>query len=267
MTKYLLVPDVHGREFWREPVTKVLSDDSDMHIIFFGDYVDPYPAENVTTEKALSVFHDILSLKDENPDRITLLLGNHDLHYIKPNIMGRVRYDYKRRYEIQDLMVENHDKFSLCKIVECEDGTRILISHAGVRTSWVEACHKLFGGYDITQFDEYLNARFQECFEEEDDELWDALSYISSYRGGLDSMGSLVWADLLEHVDSDEPYQDFVQIFGHSQLRFPIHWKDKNEFYCIDCHKTFVLDDEHGDVDFYEKDDTSEMIELNKSKL
>ena len=42
--KYLIVPDVHGRDFWREPVYKTLQE-TDTKIIFLGDYVDPYYGE------------------------------------------------------------------------------------------------------------------------------------------------------------------------------------------------------------------------------
>ena len=42
--KILIVPDVHGREFWRQPVTEVLNDPGlkNTRIVFLGDYVDPY---------------------------------------------------------------------------------------------------------------------------------------------------------------------------------------------------------------------------------
>ena len=42
--KLAIVPDVHARDFWREPVKEILKD-TDAHIVFLGDYVDPYPFE------------------------------------------------------------------------------------------------------------------------------------------------------------------------------------------------------------------------------
>ena len=44
MKKILIIPDVHGRDFWKEPVKKVL-EDTNAHIIFIGDYTDGYPTE------------------------------------------------------------------------------------------------------------------------------------------------------------------------------------------------------------------------------
>ena len=42
--KYLIIPDVHGREFWKAPVDYTLQS-TDAHLVFLGDYHDPYPYE------------------------------------------------------------------------------------------------------------------------------------------------------------------------------------------------------------------------------
>ena len=39
----IIIPDVHGRVFWKEIVKN-----SEDKIIFLGDYVDPYPGENIS---------------------------------------------------------------------------------------------------------------------------------------------------------------------------------------------------------------------------
>ena len=39
----LVIPDVHGRKFWKEAINKFSKDIyPDLNIIFLGDYVDPY---------------------------------------------------------------------------------------------------------------------------------------------------------------------------------------------------------------------------------
>lgn len=43
--KYLVIPDIHGRKFWRKPVNRGLQDTTINKIIFLGDYLDPYPNE------------------------------------------------------------------------------------------------------------------------------------------------------------------------------------------------------------------------------
>ena len=77
MSDILIIPDVHGRSFWREPVT---SEEFD-HIVFLGDYLDPYPQEGITQRQAFENFKEIVELKQSAPKQVTLLLGNHDMHY------------------------------------------------------------------------------------------------------------------------------------------------------------------------------------------
>lgn len=80
----LIIPDVHGRDFWREPVVETLKS-TNAHICFLGDFLSPYSNEFEKgvdyNRKAIDVFKEIIGLKLENPKRITLLLGNHDLSY------------------------------------------------------------------------------------------------------------------------------------------------------------------------------------------
>lgn len=80
MRKVLLVPDVHGRTFWRKAIDLIAQYDQ---IIFWGDYLDPYAAqEGITMNDALHEFKAIIKFKCDNYDKVTLLLGNHDLHYL-----------------------------------------------------------------------------------------------------------------------------------------------------------------------------------------
>ena len=40
----LVIPDVHGRQFWKQPVMEVL-ENTNAKIVFLGDYLDVYPKE------------------------------------------------------------------------------------------------------------------------------------------------------------------------------------------------------------------------------
>ena len=76
--KILVIPDVHGREFWRK------AKDFKGNIVFLGDYLDPYPSEHIDMEKAMTEFLDIMDWAKKN-EKVHLLLGNHDWHYIYPD--------------------------------------------------------------------------------------------------------------------------------------------------------------------------------------
>lgn len=73
----LIIPDVHGRKFWKEAVEK----HPNLPTIFLGDYHDPYPYERISREASLANFKEILDYARSH-DNVTLLLGNHDFQYI-----------------------------------------------------------------------------------------------------------------------------------------------------------------------------------------
>ena len=74
----IIIPDVHGRRFWRDAVKGHEED----KIVFLGDYVDPYEWEGITPGDAFLELKDIIAFKKAHPDNVTLLLGNHDLGYL-----------------------------------------------------------------------------------------------------------------------------------------------------------------------------------------
>ena len=70
MSKILIVPDIHGRDFWR--VIKKYDLYYIDKIIFLGDYLDPYPQEypdlnkEELYQKTYKNLIDIISLKKDN---------------------------------------------------------------------------------------------------------------------------------------------------------------------------------------------------------
>ena len=77
MTKILVIPDVHGRSFWKEPCNNW-----EDKIIFLGDYHDPYgeyideepnKAESLTNLRELTAFVE----NRRHTSDVICLLGNH----------------------------------------------------------------------------------------------------------------------------------------------------------------------------------------------
>ena len=79
--KVLVIPDVHGETFWKEPVLKYI--DKVDRIIFLGDYLDPYPEEgkDYSPQEIFDNLMDIVELKRNHMEKVVLLKGNHDQHY------------------------------------------------------------------------------------------------------------------------------------------------------------------------------------------
>lgn len=76
MSKILVLGDTHGRPFWKEIIEKENPD----KIIFLGDYVSTH--EGISAEQQLSNLEEILTYKENNPDKVILLRGNHDTQHL-----------------------------------------------------------------------------------------------------------------------------------------------------------------------------------------
>ena len=97
--KIAIIPDVHGRKFWR----RVVEEDADK-IIFLGDYGDPYGSEEISHKDALIELEEIIRFQEENPNKVVLLLGNHDAHYLSRSFSPCSRYSHKYASEYYDLL-------------------------------------------------------------------------------------------------------------------------------------------------------------------
>jgi hypothetical protein len=240
----LLIPDVHGRQFWKRAVEKHF--DSTSKTIFLGDFLDSYPWEGITRKDAITNFQEIIDFKKEHKDKVILLLGNHCLPYVdKKNFYTRSRYDSSNAYHINGMFRSHRSLFQLAH-EELINGKRYLFTHAGLLPQWYEKHKDLIGELTV----ENLN------------KLYDtpqgirALCEVSRYRGGWDRYGSIVWCDLMEMTEktqylkqtenlsiNDKLPWDY-QVFGHSmQDEHPIITK---EFACLDCRKAFILTDDGG---------------------
>jgi len=105
--KIVIIPDVHGRAFWKEAVERFLAE----RFIFLGDYLDPYYFDviyhEITPESTIENFQEILSFKKANPNRVTLLLVNHDCGYLYGKDVCDYRCDDGNYALIQGLFREN----------------------------------------------------------------------------------------------------------------------------------------------------------------
>lgn len=257
MSSILILPDLHGRAFWREPVQQALDDPSQPPIVFLGDYLDPYSWEGITPGDAFAVFMEVLELKKRHPDRIHLLLGNHDLSYLHDAI-GHCRHDDHRHALIHRLLTLNLPLFDLAWEVTVS-GVPHLFTHAGVSCTWLKAHPELFLGRDTV-----TAAQLNDLLHADHDGhrlLLDALSDVSPLRGGHQHQGSMVWADVSEFLIRGDGLSGITQVFGHSQqidAPLRIGRQGAADLYCLDCREAFLLDDaatlrhysDHSPIDY-----------------
>ena len=151
MEDWIVIPDVHGRDFWRSAVRGRKEE----KIIFLGDYVDPYSWEGITPHGAFLELQDIIEFKKEHPDNVVLLLGNHDLGYLDMEICD-CRRDELRAGRLRELFEKELDLFDIVHVEGDETG-KALFSHAGIAERWVKGREDIVGSPIWADVNEYLD--------------------------------------------------------------------------------------------------------------
>ncbi len=211
----LVVPDIHGRDFWKEPCHNWQGS-----IVFLGDYHDPYPYQ-VSKDKSLKNLKELVEFVQSNENRCTCLIGNHDCGYLHIRCPEGGRFDRYHYKEVQELLKNLNLEWCLFA-----DGD-VVFSHAGILKGWLEDHAKQIAEIPMMDFQD------------------EALDDVSPYRGGMfpsyrkNKVGSLVWGDAYEYHTSPH-VEGYYQVFGHSQQESdPII---KEDYACLDCRRCFVMD-------------------------
>lgn len=219
--KILVIPDVHGRDFWADAMALLGGYDK---AVFLGDYLDPYPKEGITFERAMEVFGEILSFAEENRDKVVLLRGNHDETYRIPGFQRTGRTDDAFFWKANALFVKHEELFRLAWIA---DG--FLFCHSIALEAWTRphglTVDKIAG----------------------DDVPWRALEEVGYSRGGWFPCGSCIWADFREMMGDSlegEPLagakDGIYQVVGHTGGHV-IPWVAPHAA-CLDTRSLYSLD-------------------------
>lgn len=261
----LIIPDVHGRTFWKEAINKFPNNEfPNMEIIFLGDYLDPYTGyEDINKEQAYDNFKEIIEVA-QNDKRITLLIGNHDWHYFV--YLDDCRIDKLRERNIEKIFIDNIQLFRLSKTIEINNH-KYVFSHAGITYDWLNtirdsAKHELdqwnfeqlskdSSEYkwttQISKIDETFDFDlFEESLKHFNNRIYTSyISMISKYRGGWYLNGSLIWADIHEHLYTNLQIPDIYQIFAHT-ISYPNGQYDYYVgpfFAMLDASQAFILNE------------------------
>lgn len=242
----IVIPDIHGRTFWKEAVEKY----PDADVIFLGDYLDPYYSlEHINSFEARQNFHEIISYAKSHPN-VTLLLGNHDLHYLTGADWGRK--DNFSGDEIKEEFLSNAELLDFSTMREI-GGKRYLFTHAPIFQEWCE-----YTGMP-SDLDE-LRPKMRDMiinfpkYRRDMNNIW---GRGSRKRGGRDVCGSPVWADVEEtetcHLIDGADYH----VCGHTQMNKPMI---TDRFACLDCHQAFKID-ENGKIEAVTEKTTPDLPE------
>lgn len=238
----IIIPDVHGRDFWRDSVIKTLTNTS-ANIVFLGDYTDPYNTEwdygFDYRQHTIDNFKEIIELKKQYPNRVTLLLGNHDCGYAIGDNICSSRMDHRHYEELKSLFQDNRELFQIAKESDIA-GKHFVFSHAGILRGWA---NYVWGEGEVNDPNFNVVNKLNQAWLDEQYEILESLCYYDSYRGwGGYQYGSPVWSDIRSWV-MVTPEETFgFNIVGHTQLdQEPIVFDTIAD---IDLRKTFFIDDQ-----------------------
>lgn len=131
MSKILILGDIHGRKIWKEIIEKENPD----KVIFLGDYVDTHHLIPPRTQ--IENLEKILTYKEENPDKVILLRGNHDLselgyHWAECSGQQKEVLVYMSSSDNKERFLRN------TKWIHINEELKTIFSHAGVSKVWLE---------------------------------------------------------------------------------------------------------------------------------
>ena len=219
--KYLFVGDVHNHSYIFEDVKRLDEKYKFNRIIFMGDYVDDWLTDN---HNSLETLNTVFNLKENEPNKYTFLLGNHELSYLGYECSG---HDYNLDDVMTNKLKENIDKLNFYTVVKCNDKDYVC-THAGITNDYIKNMLDEENNWQ-KQLENINNDKINNLY---------MLSVVSSSRGGNCPFSSFVWADYTEHIYYNKIEKPIVpyQIIGHTPVKTVL---DENNFIFIDTHSTY----------------------------
>lgn len=218
--KILAVGDIHGRDAWKE----IMGTPAD-HIVFVGDYVDPH--RYIPDWGVVVNFKEIIKFKQQHPDRVTLLLGNHDIQYMYYPDHRCSGYRRDLQPIFGELYQQNHTLFKIAWQYE-----NYLFTHAGVSQGWYSRHQATIQEFDAENLAATLNAIYRSTHQE-------ILFEVNKVRGGDFPHGGPTWADKSETEHDFLP--GYHQVVGHSRVPdFVRYGNTKSSITYIDVGDTQV---------------------------
>ena len=127
--KIIAIGDTHGRSKWKQ----IASNEEFDKLVFIGDYFDS--REGILPHDQKDNFKDIVAYKKANMDKVVLLFGNHDYHYLRSTNESYSGFQEWQKTDIGELL---HSAIDDGLMQMCYAHQNLLFSHAGVTKTWCE---------------------------------------------------------------------------------------------------------------------------------
>ena len=266
--RIIAIGDTHGHDTYRQIIEKEINN-CDL-IIFIGDYLDTTNPE-LTCAIQLYELNNILLLKEQYPDKVILLCGNHDHHYLSAAIQkqdtasGFQDFSHYNYTPIIEKAIRE-EKLQLAYSYK-----ELLFTHAGVSNSWLKVNEipndenlvqtlndiliykPLVYGYMYT-WDLVVKGRKMGNI----DKSLKTQSFYAHEKGNA-ILYSPIWIRP-QSLFNDLP-NGYIQIVGHTstiQPKFYKNVKKRIEMITIDClgSKCYleIIENDEGEFEFNTKD-------------
>jgi hypothetical protein len=205
------IGDIHGRTYWKE-----IDPSKYDKIIFDGDYVDSFYH---TEQQIFENLREIIQLKKDHPDKVVLILGNHDLQYMwSYSEFGCSGYRGHMYDDLHDLFYENKDLFQVAFQIE-----NYIWTHAGISKGWYNFNREIIEAF-VDKFEtKTLADTLNGIMQTKDNPI---LHQVGDYRGGVYEYGGITWADRKETMNGYLP--GYHQIVGHTPILEITKFGDEN---------------------------------------
>lgn len=205
--KIIAIGDIHGRTCWEQVLNENL--DEIKRIVFIGDYFDTH--YDITQDAQIENFKKILEFKKANIEKVILLIGNHDFHYMGDFSTTYSGFDATRAFDIRELL-NGALKDGLLKASHMEQSEHIpiLFTHAGVTETWAD---NNLPGWNIETISEMINELF--IYQPKKFEFTPGDHY-NMY--GDEPCQTPIWVRP-DSLIMDELSDEILQVVGHTQQR------------------------------------------------
>lgn len=145
LLRIIVIGDLHGKPIWKDIINKEFF----THVVFIGDYFDCYD-EYSAAEQNYN-FKEIIEFKKTNPDKVTILIGNHDHHYFRGMKAQTEGFQTESAVFIQYVLEENLQYMQMAKSIN-----NFLFSHAGITADFL---NDIYGrdGWNIENLENDVN--------------------------------------------------------------------------------------------------------------
>lgn len=231
--KIITIGDLHGKDCWKQIVPAQYD-----KIVFIGDYVDGVDKRG---EDIVENLKAIIAFKLQQPEKVILLLGNHDIQYLHFPKHPCSEFDSVIQPELTMIFNEYKSEFQ----VAWQHG-KYLFTHAGVSRKYLVWLQEMLEG-NLISYHSPMMAGYLNHIHQTDPHL---LYVCGTKRGGFYPHGGPLWAD--EKETQLDHLVGFHQVVGHSRI------------FKIDAFTRSWLNDKNSSITYIDVlDQRTEFFELN----